>query len=364
MKPRRTPWPVYAGAFALIALCAHAAATHTPDLGADETKRLLSHGPWPAPAPRDRDNPLSGDRRAIAFGQRLFFDSMLSSNGYVACASCHQPDRAWTDLRARAQAIGPSRRNTPTLANLGLRSRFGWSGATDSLWRAARRPLLEPDEMNSSPRLVARRIGLNQDIACRYESQFGAIEDPDDPAILVNIARAIAAFVETLATGPTPFDRFRDAVARADHPAASEYPPDALRGLRLFIGDAGCAGCHAGPNFSDGMFHATGTALGIPGSPPDPGAGAGRFRTPSLRNVAVTPPYLHDGSLDTLEQVVRRYLQVAHALRAAGAPAPRRALTEDEVADLAAFLRTLTDARGAARTPPPHGVPCVPRARG
>lgn len=361
MKAPGTLWRACAVVLLAVALGVPAIA-EAPQSGFTpaELRRVLEHGPWPLQPPPDPDNPLSGNRFAAAFGQRLFFDSMLSSNGYVACASCHQPDRAWTDLIARAQAIGPSMRNTPTLANLRLQRRFGWAGATDSLWKASRRPLLNIDEMNSTPRLVARRIGLNEDIACRYDRLFGPVRDVDDPAILVNISYAIASFLETLRTGPTPFDAFRDALARGDWSDANRYPVAARRGLRLFVGEAGCANCHSGPNFSDGAFHATGVALGIPGAPRDAGRGAGMFRTPSLRNVGVTAPYLHDGSIDTLPGVLRRYsaLAEASARSPASRPAATPVLTEAQIADLSAFLNTLTDERGAARTPPDPGLPC------
>ncbi len=362
-----------------------------------ELRRVLQLGPWPLERRSDPGNRLSGDPFAIAFGQRLFFDSMLSSNGYVACASCHQPDRAWTDRRPRAQAIGPSRRNTPSLVNLTHQRWWGWAGASDSLWMATLRPLLDPDEMNSSPRLVARRLTLNDDIACRYRRLFGWPQDPDDPAILVNVAKAIAAFQETLETGRTPFDEYRDALARGADLPSSRYPAPARRGLRLFVGKGLCAECHSGPNFSDGRFHATGVALGIGWGPTDagraaalgslgkstavlrrtnapstpqenaPGAGAvnpdaalrGAFRTPGLRNVAVTPPYMHDGSIDTLDAVLRRYAQVGPraGVGVDGEPVRVAALDAHEIDDLKAFLETLTDALGAARMPRRDPIP-------
>ncbi|WP_418315165.1 cytochrome-c peroxidase [Piscinibacter sakaiensis] len=366
---------------------AHDAATFRGPL----LRQMLAFGPWPPAIRTDPSNRLSGDPFAIDFGRRLFFDSMLSSNGYVACASCHQPDRGWTDLRARAQALGPSRRNTPPVENLGLQRWWGWAGASDSLWMATLRPLLDPDEMNSNPRLVARRLSLNADLGCRYRRLFGPLGDRPDDAVMVNLAKAMAAFQETLVTGRTPFDDFRDALAAGKTWATGRYPAAAKRGLALFVGKAQCSRCHSGPAFSDGRFHVTGVAMGIAWAEPDPGRvdglrrlrtsgftlrGAhnddparalppalpapvddgllrGAFRTPGLRNVAVTAPYMHDGSLDTLEAVVARYAQIGPRVPADSGKAELRVPTLNgrEIADLAAFLHTLTDERGASRMP-------------
>lgn len=279
---------------------------------------MLAHGPWPLATGADPSNPVSGQPAAIEFGYRMFREPRLSANGYVSCVACHQMDRGFTDGIARAHALAPVDRNTPALANLRLQRRFGWLGSSDSLWQASLRPILDAREFGSSVARVAEVVRVGDGLACRYERSFGSTPSAhDDETVAVNVAKAMAAFQETLVTGRTPFDEFRDAIQRGDRAAALGYPPAAQRGARLFVGKAQCALCHAGPNFADGRLHAG-------------------LRTPSLRNVAVTAPYLHDGRAATLHEAVRRH----DAL-------PR--LDGAALADLVAFLGTLTDSQGAAR---------------
>ena len=338
-----------------LSMSTQAVGADPPQFGAGERRRILDHGPWPAAATRDPGNRVSGDPDAIDLGRRLFSDSALSRSGYIGCVTCHQPDRALTDLRARAHGIADVDRNTPTLANLRLQRWYGWGGSSDSLWMASIRPLLDPRELDSDVAVVVRRFSLNDDLTCRYRKVFGRAPDRADNALLANVGKALAAFGETLVTGRTPFDGFRDALERDDRVAMRRYPVAAQRGLKLFVGRGNCFTCHAGPNFSDGEFHDTGVPPVVGSREVDTGREDGKFRTPSLRNVAVTPPYMHNGSLDTLREVLLHYSRLdAERLQGASKEILRKlSLTKGETGDLVAFLQTLTDALGERRTLPP-----------
>jgi cytochrome c peroxidase len=360
--------------------------------GRDEVARILTLGPWPPPPMRDPTNRVSGVPEAIALGRHLFFYPRFSPSGYVSCVACHQPDRAFTDNLPRARGLAPVDRNAIALQNLRLQRWYGWGGASDSLWMASLRPILDPREIGSSAGKVASVVRTGDGVACRYRAAFGA--DPEgeaDETVLVNVGKALAAYEETLVTGRTPFDDLRDALARGERPAAS-YPKSAQRGLKVFVGRGGCVSCHGGPNFTDGAFRGTGVPPFVGQAAPDTGRFAGvstlrasrfnlrgtyndgsasgaqdvktdardrgKWRTPSLRNVAVSPPYLHNGTAASLYDVVRRYA------RAPGARpyidderrVRRVELSEADVEDLAAFLGTLTDADGATRPLPPPEV--------
>lgn len=386
-----------AAGLALIAV-AHAA---QEDVAAEWRARLLLHGPWPVAQRSDPSNPASSRAAAVEFGYRMFREPRMSPSGYIACISCHQTDRAFTDSIARAQGLAPVGRNTPTLANLGLMRWYGWGGASDSLWMASLKPILDAREIGADAARVAHVVRIGDGLACRYRNSFGAPPGAHaDVRVMINVAQAIAAFVETLTTEATPFDRFRDALARGDTAAAANYPSAARRGAELFVGKARCATCHAGPLFSDGEFHATAPGALLVDGAPDAGREAdlaqwrqspfnqfGRFgrngaakprptatrfaapgevgtryqfRTPPLRNVAVTAPYMHDGSVATLFDAVGHPARSASSSdTAAPGPAP---LSAQEKLDLVAFLETLTDEHAAGRTFPPMRASACPRA--
>ena len=375
------------------------------DFSAQERQQIASLGPWPPPMTPDPSNRASGDAHAISLGARLFFDARLSPSARVACVTCHQPDRGWADGRPRAQGLVELERNTPALANLRLQRWFGWGGGSDSLWMASLRPLLDPREFGSSAAAVAGVYARDADLACRYRRAFGhapADGPADEETVMVNTAKALAAFQETLRTGRTPFDEFRDALARGDE-AAARYPLAAQRGLRLFIGRGNCIACHNGPNFSNGEFADVGVPYFVgPGrvdsgrhddlqrlraSPhnllgrhsDDAGGAAatatrhasleprhwGEFRVPSLRNVAVTAPYMHNGSMATLPDVVLHYSTLDESrIHSSAQPLLRPLrLSPQEVDALVAFLETLTDGAGAGRPRPPVPAPCEPSAQ-
>ena len=258
-------------ALAALSLCI---AAHAAD---GDRERILSHGPWPPKI-------SAANAETVALGERLFFDPALSGTGSILCATCHIPYKSFQDGKPRAFGLEQVDRNTPTLLNVAMYRRFGWDGARDSLARQSIRPLLEPREMRSSPAHVAA-------VARKKYGMKG-----DDEAVLGEVGKALATYQQTLVSGRTPFDDFRDG-------RATSYPEAARRGLQVFIAE--CSSCHAGPQFTNSAI-------------------VNGFRVPGLRNVALTAPYMHDGRIATLEEAV------AHT-------------GSQNAIDLAAFLRTLTE---------------------
>ncbi len=361
-----------AGALALVAGLCLALPTDPPldllPLRPDELASIVSLGPWPPPAVRDASNRVSGRAEAAALGEVLFHSTRLSTVGGLRCASCHEPWRHFTDGRARALGAEAGARNTPSLLNMRLQHWFGWDGANDSLWSQSIRPMLDVREMRSDAAHVAQALRDDETLKRLYALAFGHAPPADDETALVDAGKALAAYQETLSSERTPFDALRDAIARDDGAAAQRYPAAAQRGLRLFIGRGQCIACHAGPNFSDGEFHRSpivsklhdgtrdnGRTLGLekllaspyarngrfsdevhaaPRGPASQPAEAGAFRTPGLREVSTTAPYMHDGSIANLCDA----LQPHAALE--GQATPSLALAERR--DLVAFLRTLS----------------------
>ena len=381
---------------AALLLCAAGAQAQVPDFSDAETRAILRHGPWPAPWVPDPTNRASGNAEAVALGERLFFDPRLSPSGKVLCATCHAPFRAWQDGRARAFGLAEVDRNTQSLLNVRYGRWFGWDGAGDSLWAQSVRPILEPREMGGSAAQAAALVRADAELACRYEKVFGAPPPAGDLAVLAGVGKALAAFEETLVSGRSPFDDFRDALSSGDFSSMKKYPEAAQRGLRIFVGRGNCSVCHFGPAFTNGEFHDTGVPFFIKGGV-DPGryggirklranplnllgayndeaVGAsavktrqlaeehrnfGEFKVPSLRNVAQTAPYMHNGSLATLADVVRHYSELSpDRVHADGERLlkPLR-LSAGESADLVAFLASLSET--ASALPPRRPVePC------
>ena len=368
-------------------------ASEVPTFTDAELRAILRHGPWPPPWAPDPSNRVSGKPDAVVLGEKLFFEPRLSGTGSVLCASCHVPFRGWQDSRPLAFGLEPMERNTPSLLNVRWQRWFGWDGAGDSLWAQSIRPILDAREMRASVSLVATLLRSDPEYACRYEKAFGTPPPGDDEKLLVDAAKALAAFQETLVTGRTPFDEFRDALALGDRAQAARYPAAAQRGLRTFVGKGACTACHVGPQFTNGEFHDIGVPYFTGPGRVDSGRHGGisrllsnshnligrfsdeptrssawktrhvelqhrnfgEFKVPGLRNVALTAPYMHNGHYASLRQVVRHYSeldpdrvhsdgeQVLRALR----------LSAQESADLVAFLETLSEKTGAieARRP-------------
>ena len=363
---------------------------------ADEVRIILSHGPWPALAPKDPTNRVSGNPEAVELGARLFFDQRLSGAGKVSCSTCHVPERNWTDNLARGVGIAEVDRNTPPVINLRAGHWYGWDGASDSLWSQSLRPIVNERELAATPQHVARLVRDDEQLSCRYRKVFGVPPPADDETVFVNIGKVLATFQETLVSGRTPFDQFRDALARAAAPSSWTYSEAAQRGLKLFIGKAACTNCHAGPNFTNGEFFATGLSRFSPRGKPDPGrndgvrqlmesrynllssynddaTGAsavrtlqassaktspGEFKVPSLRNLLLTSPNGRDGSIETLAEVVRHYADLDPVRMHAkdGRPAIPLKLTTAEQSDLVVFLESLSTFSNPWR--PEDGVQC------
>lgn len=312
------------------------AAESPPPLTESEIRAVLAHGPWPAPDTSDPRNRVSGKAEAIEFGERLFFDTRLSGSGKFACATCHVPERNWTDNRTRGAAAAEVDRNTPTLMNARLGHRFGWDGAADSLWAQSRRPILDARELASSPRLAADLVRKDEQLACRYRTSFGAAPSAtDDEAVLTDLSKALAAFVETLGSPATPFDRFREALARGEPIKPWVYSEPALRGLKIFVGKGTCTSCHSGPNFSDGGLHDNGFSVLAAKGRPDPGQ-AGKFKVPTLRHLLLTAPYGHHGEFETIADVVRHYSERG------GKEIKPLQLSASEQTDLVVFLESVS----------------------
>jgi cytochrome c peroxidase len=357
-----------------------AAAEFTPA----EAARILQHGPWPADWSTDPSNRVSGKSAAVAFGRALFFDPRLSGNGKVSCATCHEPDKLFSDGKARGEGFEPLDRNTPSLLNVRLNRWFGWDGAADSLWSQSVRPIVDRREMGASTTHVGQLVRGDPELAKDYARVFGR-PPGDDDSVTADVGKALAAYQERLASGRTAFDEFRDALARGDREAAGRYPAAAQRGLKIFVGKGNCSTCHFGPNFTNGEFGDIGIPFFAARGRVDPGRHEGirklkasranllgdynddpartsatgtqhvalehrnwgEFRVPSLRNVAGTAPYMHNGHLPALRDVVAHYSDLSEErLHADGEKILRPLrLSASEAEDLVAFLESLSDAK-------------------
>ena len=274
--------------------------------------------------------------RALAeLGKTLFFDPRLSANRNKPCADCHDPALGFGDGHAAGTGTRGNRlsRNTPPLYNLAWAEMFFWDGRARSLEAQALMPLVNPKEMDMPLGKLVDRLGA----VPYYVERFGALF-PEGRITGAKIAVAIAAFERTLIVRNTAFDRYMQGDEAALNPAAA-------RGLAIFAGRANCVMCHGGPNFTDGRFHNVGIGGG------DPGLGRfspglvtrGAFKTPGLRNAALTAPYMHNGSLDTLDAVVRHYNNGGDQFGGLALEIRPLNLTERQIADLVAFLESLTE---------------------
>ncbi|HEX4235594.1 MAG TPA: cytochrome c peroxidase [Caldimonas sp.] len=353
-------------ALALVAATGLSLPTEPKPWRDDELAIVAAFGPWPVPTTRDGSNRVSGRAEAAALGEALFHSTRLSTVGGLRCATCHEPWRNFTDGRARALGAAGGARNTPSLLDVRLQHWFGWDGANDSLWSQSIRPMLDAREMRSDAAHVAEALRDDETLTRLYAQAFGHAPPADNEAALVDAGKALAAYQETLSSDRTPFDDFRDALAHGDAAAAGRYPVAAQRGLRLFIGRGECIACHAAPNFSDGEFHPSRIASTLPDGAPDSGralgvekllaspytrsgrfndgsaatklvlrpAQAGAFRTPGLREVSTTAPYMHDGSIANLCDALEPHAALERR--------PTPGLTLAERRDVVAFLRTLS----------------------
>jgi cytochrome c peroxidase len=275
------------------------AAALTPSASAadkDPLKVPLGLKPVPVPA----DNPLTIEK--VELGKQLYFDTRLSCDNTVSCASCHDPKKGWSNgtpfaTGVRSQVGG---RSAPTIINAAYSELQFWDGRAHRLEGQALGPIANPIEMDHKLEDCVSKLNKIPGYRDQFRKIFGTDVTPE------NIAKAIASFERTVLSGNAPFDKFKAGDTNALSVAAQ-------RGLKLFTGKAHCSACHAGANFSDDSFHNLG--IGIKAAKPDLGryvvtkveGDKGAFKTPTLREVARHAPYMHDGTFKTLEEVVEHY---------------------------------------------------------
>jgi cytochrome c peroxidase len=287
------------------------------------------------------DNPLTPEK--IALGKQFFWDTRWSRNGTVACVSCHDPNHGWGDPRQFSVRFDgtPTPRHSPTLINRLFSDRQQWTGTRASLEDQAFKA------SDQSPELLVNQLGAIP----AYQEQFRNIFGTDLNA--EGVAKAIAAYERTILSGNSAYDQFLAGDQRALSPAAQ-------RGLVLFEGKARCMTCHAGFNFTDESFHNLG--VGMAQKDPDRGrygmtkdeADTGAFKTPTLRDVARRGPYMHDGSLKSLEEVVAFYNHGGQKNPWLSKAIQPLHLTAEEQTDLVAFLQALTGEVAAGVSSPPR----------
>lgn len=290
--------------------------------------------PLPAQPKAPDDNPTTS--RKVALGRQLFFDPRLSGDNTMSCATCHLPDKGLGDGLAKGKGHGGKTlaRNTPTLLNVAFQPRLFWDGRAKTLEEQALGPIESPEEMHQDLAEMERELAAIPGYVTQFRDVFGT--RPTKEAV----ARSLAAFERTLVTRPSPFDRY----LAGDKDALS---PSAENGYRLFIGDAGCIRCHHGPLLSDGEFYRLGVSSDDAGLAAVTGKSddRGKLRTPTLRNVALTGPYMHDGSLKTLDDVVTFYYRGVPETSPDGLRLDVKPLVSQsfsEIPDLVAFLESLT----------------------
>ncbi len=331
----------------------------TPVQAADTDQLPKEIGLLPA-VPVPADNPMSAEK--VELGKFLFFDPRLSGDGSLGCVNCHLPDQGWT-THTRLSPAYPSnseRRNSPTLINVAYDQTLIWDGRAPNLEKQALGPVKNPLHMNQNIDFLIQELEVIPGYRNRFQKVFGTGVTPD------GISKALAAFQRTLVTADSPFDRYM----KGEKGAMSE---SAKRGMDIYRGKARCTLCHAGPNFSDQKFHNLGDPdpdymrdpkvlvairfdaqrMGIKdyqSLDKDPGrylvtknpADRGAFKTPTVRNATETAPYMHNGALETLAEVIDFYDR-------GGGDDPNKSklikplgLTQEEKADLLEFIKALT----------------------
>ena len=281
---------------------------------------------WP------KDNQPTAEK--ISLGKQLYFDGRLSKDNTVSCASCHAPDKGFSNGERFATGVGGAKggRSAPSVINAAYYDQQFWDGRMNTLEEQALGPIQNPIEMAMT--LDAVVLKLNK--IDGYKQQFQKVFGTDVNS--AGIAKAIAAYERTVLSGDAPFDKFQ----AGDKKALSD---EAQRGMKLFFGKARCSACHTGPNFSDNGYHNLG--VGMDAKEPDIGREAvsklvgdrGAFKTPMLREIAKTAPYMHDGSLKTLADVIEHYNKAGIANEWLDEEMVPLNLTATEKADLVTFMK-------------------------
>lgn len=279
---------------ALAALIASSAGIASAQDAAPKVPAGLPAVAWP------KDNQPSADK--ISLGMQLYFDPRLSKDNMVSCASCHDPAKGFSNGERFATGVGGAKggRSAPSVINSAYYAQQFWDGRAATLEEQALGPIQNPIEMAMTLDAVVAKLNKIDG----YKSQFQKVFGTDVNS--AGIGKAIAAYERTVLSGNAPYDKFK-----AGEPHA--LSKKAADGMKLFFGKARCSACHTGPSFMDNGYHNIG--IGMTGKEPDVGREAlsklagdrGAFKTPTLREIAKTGPYMHDGSLKTLEEVVEHY---------------------------------------------------------
>jgi len=283
------------------------------------------------------DNPLSGEK--FILGRRLFYDKKFAADFSVSCGSCHQQEAAFSD-KGNPVSTGfhglKGTRNAPGLTNAGYLPFLLWEGGVESLEKQALAPIVNPVEFNIHTDTLLKRLKADPAYPPLFSAAWGSPE-----INMERVTKSIATFQRYLVSGNSEFDKWN----RGETNRMSE---SAKRGFDLFFGETGdCFHCHAGFNFTDQGFHNNSNA----GSYADPGrylltsrdSDIGKFKTPTLRNVALSAPYMHNGSYTTLEEVVRNYNAGGKGHPNADILMRPLGLSDQDILDLVAFLESLTD---------------------
>lgn len=322
-------------AIAVLAACATLGSSVPPATPAERAWLL------PAEIPQPSDNRITPQR--VELGKALFFDARLSGSGAMSCSSCHLPHLAWTDGRKlpilpNGEVVG---RHSPTVVNLAYNTQFMWDGRKASLEDQA----MGPHRHLSKADFAASTAKLRE--MAGYQAMFAAAY-PGEPINEETISRALATFQRSLVSRDSAFDRWVAGDNRALTPA--QY-----RGFKLFTDPAkgNCASCHSGPNFTDNGFHNIGLSSKDPGrfNIRKVAAMKGAFKTPTLRDVALSAPYYHDGSAATLREVVDHYARGGDDRSNVSPDVRPLPLSEQDRQDLVAFMHALTGTQAAFVAP-------------
>jgi cytochrome c peroxidase len=311
-------------------------ATRTIDLplrGSVSDAEIRTSYKRPTTIPFPAYNPYTVQKNIL--GKKLYFDSRLSHGKLLSCASCHSPGYAWADGQPTSVGHLMKRlaRRSPTILNLAYGQIYMWDGRAESLEEQALGPLQEALEMAMPLDDLLTQIQAIDEYHQLFEAAF-----PGEGITSKNVAKAIATFERTLISGRAPFDAWIE----GDENAISE---PAKRGFRLFNTKAQCAGCHSGWNLTDDSFHDTGLAsadIGRGKFLPDVVKSQHAFKTPGLREITRRAPYMHDGSIPTLEDVIDHYDKGGIQRKSRSELIKPLDLTNNEKADLLAFMQTLT----------------------
>ncbi|MEO8494538.1 MAG: cytochrome c peroxidase [Planctomycetota bacterium] len=299
-------------------------------VAADEYELKYPLGLKPMNVPKD--NELTAAK--IELGKQLYFDPRLSRDDTVSCASCHDPKKGWSNDDHFATGVRGQRggRSAPTIINSGYSYFQFWDGRAILLEGQALGPIQNPIEMDMTMDACLGKLNAIEGYRKQFQAVFGTEVTAD------GMAKAIASFERTVLSGNAPHDKFKAGDEKALSAAAQ-------RGSKLFFGKANCSACHSGPNFSDFAFHNIG--VGMDKGEPDVGRHSetkllgdrGAFKTPTLREIARTSPYMHDGSLKTLENVIEYYDKGGHPNPQLDEELFSLKLTAEQKADLVTFLK-------------------------